>query len=203
MSENAPQPLIAPKEGASSAPQPSRGRRSFGGGQGQRGRGPRGGRPQTGEFQVESDYEEKNLEINRVTRVTKGGKRMRFRTLTVIGNRKGRVGFGLAKGVDVAGAIGKATTQARKALITVPLIKETIPHAVLAKFRAAEVLLMPAPRGTGVKAGGAVRAVLELAGVPNVSAKILGAKNKVNNVKATFLALKKLRMPEARVKPTT
>lgn len=111
---------------------------------------------------------------------------MRFRTLTVIGNRRGRVGFGLAKGVDVAGAIGKATTQARKVLITVPLIKETIPHAVLAKFRAAEVLLMPAPRGTGVKAGGAVRAVLELAGVANVSAKILGSNNKINNVKATF-----------------
>ncbi len=202
MSENAPQPQsAAPKAGGGFAAQPARGgRRSFGGGQGQRGRGPRGGRPQSGEFQVESDYEEKNLEVTRVTRVTKGGKRMRFRTLTVIGNRRGRVGFGLAKGVDVAGAIGKATTQARKALITVPLIKETIPHAVLAKFRAAEVLLMPAPRGTGVKAGGAVRAVLELAGVANVSAKILGSNNKINNVKATFLALKKLRIPEARVK---
>lgn len=191
MSENAPQPQSeAPKEAA-------RGRRSFGGGRG--GRGGRGhGRQQQGEFQVESDYEEKNLEVSRVTRVTKGGKRMRFRTLTVIGNRKGRVGFGLAKGVDVAGAIAKATTQARKALITVPLVKETIPYSVLAKYRAAEVLLKPAPRGTGVKAGGAVRAVLELAGVPNVTAKILGSNNKINNVKATFAALKKLKAPEAR-----
>jgi small subunit ribosomal protein S5 len=143
---------------------------------------------------VESDYEEKNLEIARVTRVTKGGKRMRFRALTVIGNRKGRVGFGLAKGADVALATSKATTQARKALITVPLSKDTIPHAVEAKFAAARVLLKPAPKGTGIKAGGAVRVVLELAGVPNVVSKILGSSNKINNVKATFMALKKLQL---------
>lgn len=120
---------------------------------------------------------------------------MRFRALTVIGNRKGRVGFGLAKGVDVALATGKATTQARKALLTVPLVYETIPHPVEAKFAAARVLLKPAPKGTGIKAGGAVRIVLELAGVPNVVSKILGSSNKINNVKATFAALKKLRLP--------
>ncbi len=136
------------------------------------------------------------MEIARVTRVTKGGKRMRFRALSVIGNRKGRVGFGLAKGLDVALATGKATTQARKALITVPLKNDTIPHAVEAKFAAARVLLKPAPKGTGVKAGGAVRVVLELAGVPNVVSKILGSANKINNVKATFIALKKLRIPQ-------
>jgi small subunit ribosomal protein S5 len=143
---------------------------------------------------AEADYEEKNIEVARVTRVTKGGKRMRFRVLTVIGNRKGRAGFGLAKGVDVAGATAKATTQARKALFTVPLVKGTIPHAVEAKFGAAYVILKPAPEGTGVKAGGAVRIVLELAGVPNVVSKILGSKNKTNNVKATFAALRKLRL---------
>lgn len=135
-----------------------------------------------------------------MTRVTKGGKRMRFRALTVIGNRKGRVGFGLAKGVDVAGATAKATTQARKALLTVPLVNETIPHAIEAKFRAARILLKPAPKGTGVKAGGAVRSVLELAGVPNVISKILGSSNKINNVKATFLALKNLRVQVKEVK---
>jgi len=130
-----------------------------------------------------------------VTRVTKGGKRMRFRALTVIGNRKGRVGFGLAKGLDVAGATSKATTQARKSLITVPLVNDTIPHPVEAKFAAARVLLKPAPKGTGVKAGGAVRVVLALAGVPNVTSKILGSSNKINNVKATFKALKMLKAP--------
>lgn len=130
--------------------------------------------------------------MTRVTRVTKGGKRMRFRALIVIGNRKGRVGFGIAKGVDVAGATGKATTQARKALITVPVENETIPHQVLAKFAAARVLLKPAPKGTGIKAGGAVRTVLDLAGVPNVTSKILGSSSKLNNVKATFKALKML-----------
>lgn len=156
--------------------------------------GPQRGRP--GETPLESDYEEKNLEVARVTRVTKGGKRMRFRALTVIGNRKGRVGFGLAKGIDVALATSKATTQARKALITVPLQNDTIPHAVTAKFAAARILLKPAPKGTGIKAGGAVRNVLELAGVPNVVSKILGSANKINNVKATFIALKKLRLPE-------
>lgn len=146
-------------------------------------------------MQVESDYEEKNLEVARVTRVTKGGKRMRFRVLSVIGNRKGRVGYGLAKGLDVAGASGKATAQARKSLLTIPLVNETIPHAVEAKFAAAIVLLKPAPKGTGIKAGGTVRNVLELAGVPNVTSKILGSKNKINNVKATFKALRLLKAP--------
>ncbi len=168
-------------------------RRGGPGGRGGRG----GGRDRRGprmDVPAEADYEEKNIEVARVTRVTKGGKRMRFRALTVIGNRKGRAGFGLAKGVDVAAATGKATTQARKALLTVPLVKGTIPHAVDAKFGAARVLLKPAPEGTGVKAGGAVRIVLELAGVPNVVSKILGSGNKINNVKATFAALRKLRL---------
>jgi small subunit ribosomal protein S5 len=200
----------APK---AAAPSPSKGGRPFGrpgqgnfrrgggggrfGGPGQRGGRP-GGRGRDGrgsDVPAEADYEEKNVEVARVTRVTKGGKRMRFRALTVIGNRKGRAGFGLAKGVDVALATSKATTQARKSLLTVPLVRETIPHEVDAKFKAARILLKPAPRGTGVKAGGAVRVVLELVGIPNVVAKILGSSSKINNVKATFAALKKLRMP--------
>lgn len=154
-------------------------------------------------MQVESDYEEKNLEVARVTRVTKGGKRMRFRVLSVIGNRKGRVGYGLAKGLDVAGASTKATAQARKSLITIPLVNETIPYAVEAKFAAAVVLLKPAPKGTGIKAGGTVRNVLELAGVPNVTSKILGSKNKINNVKATFKALRMLKAPVKATKEET
>ncbi len=156
------------------------------------GRGGRGGRRPGADVPAESDYEEKNIEVSRVTRVTKGGKRMRFRVLSVIGNHKGRVGFGLAKGLDVAAATSKATTKARKSLITVPLVNETIPHPIDAKFAAARILLKPAPKGTGVKAGGPVRSVLELAGVPNITAKILGSKNKINNVKAVFVALKNL-----------
>lgn len=172
-----------------------------GGPQGRGGRGGRGGDRRGGrsgdQVPAEADYEEKNLEVSRVTRVTKGGKRMRFRVLCVIGNRKGRVGYGLAKGVDVAGATQKSNAQARKSLITVPLKNETIPHAVEAKYRAARVLIKPAPKGSGLKAGGAIRPVLEIAGIPNVVSKMLGSSNKVNNVKATFMALKKLRLPPA------
>ncbi|GMU25883.1 30S ribosomal protein S5 [Patescibacteria group bacterium] len=160
--------------------------------------GRRGGPRRRGdraEIPEQSDYEEKTLEIRRVTRVTGGGKRMRFRALSVVGNRKGRVGFGMGKGVDVPGTTNKASTKARKSLITVPIVNETIPHEVRAKFGSADVLMKPAPKGTGVKAGGAVRQVLELAGVPNVSAKMLGSGNKVNNVKATFKALNALRTP--------
>ena len=152
------------------------GRGRSGGGRGRDQRGPRTDIPE------QADYEEKNLEVARVTRVTKGGKRMRFRTLSVIGNRKGRVGFGVGKGVDVAGATAKAVAQARKSLMTVSLVHDTIPHPVRAKFAAAEILIKPAPKGSGVKAGGAVRQVLELAGVPN-AAKIRSS-NKINNVKA-------------------
>ncbi len=175
---------------------PSGGRGGRGGGGGGRGRRPDSRRRAPGDVPAEADYEEKNVEVARVTRVTKGGKRMRFRVIAVIGNRKGRAGFGLAKGVDVAAASAKATTQARKSLLTLSFVNETIPHAVSAKFGAASVLLKPAPKGTGIKAGGAVRIVLALAGVPNVVSKILGSSNKINNVKATFLALKKLRAPE-------
>ncbi|MBD3251780.1 30S ribosomal protein S5 [Candidatus Uhrbacteria bacterium] len=143
----------------------------------------------------QSDYEEKTLEISRVTRVTAGGKRMRFRALGIVGNRKGRVGFGLGKGLDVAGATSKAFAQARKSLITIPMKNETIPHEIVMKFGSAKVLLKPAPKGTGVKAGGAVRQVLEIAGIPNIVAKIMGSPNKVNNVKATIKALSELRQP--------
>lgn len=206
-------PAAAPARSPSSAGQQRGGQRfgfargGAGGGQrggapgrgGQRPGGNRPGGPRHGEQAVESDYEEKNVEVARVTRVTKGGKRMRFRVLSVIGNRKGRVGFGLGKGIDVAAATAKATTKARKALITVPLVNDTIPHQALAKFAAAEVLIKPAPKGSGVKAGGAVRVVLELAGIPNVVSKILGSSNKINNVNATMKALRMLKAPAKKV----
>ncbi len=180
------------------------GNRGGGGGRGGRGGGGRGGRGRDrrgprADVPAESDYEEKNLEVSRVTRVTKGGKRMRFRVLAVIGNHNGRVGFGLAKGLDVMSAMNKANAQARKSLITVPIINDTIPHPVTIKEGAARIILKPVPKGTGVKAGGSLRAVLELAGVPNVSAKILGTSNKVSNVRAIFKALSSFRVPEGAI----
>ncbi|OGM01297.1 30S ribosomal protein S5 [Candidatus Uhrbacteria bacterium RIFOXYC2_FULL_47_19] len=133
------------------------------------------------------------LELARVTRVTKGGKRMRFRACVVLGDRKGRVGYGVAKGLDVQQAVSKATNKAKKVMITVPFVNETIPYEIRRKFAAAQVIIKPAPEGTGVKAGGAVRVVLELAGVPNVVAKILGSNNKINNAKATMAALSSIK----------
>ncbi len=130
------------------------------------------------------------LDLSRVTRVTKGGKHLSFRACVIIGDRKGKVGFGLAKGKDVQMGVEKAVHQAKKHMITVPIVNETIPHSVSYKFKAAVILLKPAPKGSGIIAGGAVRALLELAGVPNVSSKILGkTKNKVTIVKAVFEAL--------------
>ncbi len=141
----------------------------------------------------DGDFSQEILELARVTRVTKGGKRMKFRACVIIGDRKGKVGFGVAKGADVSQAVEKAARQAHKHIFLIPFFEETIPHRTEAKFGAAEVLLKPAPRGSGIIAGGAVRVVLALAGVPNVVSKMLGSKNKINNVKATFEALKKLR----------
>lgn len=183
---------------AADGKQKSRGRggRGPGGDRGGDRRGGRGGAPRE-----PREFEQKILELARVTRVTKGGKRMRFRASLVIGDRRGRVGFGVAKGADVSMAIEKAFRQAKKNLVRVPLVKETIPHEVHSKFAAAVVLLKPAPQGTGLKSGGPTRVVLELAGVPNAVSKLLGAKNKINNAKATFMALRALRMPaEAAVK---
>ena len=160
--------------------------------------GPRGGRRDDREPR---EFEQKILELARVTRVTKGGKRMRFRASLVIGDRRGRVGFGVAKGADVAMAVEKAFRQAKKNMITVPLVKETIPHEVLRKFAAASVLLKPAPQGTGLKCGGPTRVVLELAGVPNAVSKLMGSNNKINNAKATFMALRALR--PAKIAPVT
>lgn len=141
----------------------------------------------------ESDYEQKILDLARVTRVTKGGKHLRFRACIVLGDKKGSVGYAVAKGADVAISVNKAARKARKDIIKIPLVNETIPHEIRQKFGAAKILLKPAPKGTGIKAGGAMRIILEIAGVPNVVGKILGSKNKINNTKATFAALKSFR----------
>ncbi|MFA4937396.1 MAG: 30S ribosomal protein S5 [Patescibacteria group bacterium] len=137
----------------------------------------------------QDELEQKVIEISRVTRVMAGGKRMRFRALVVVGDGKGKIGFGLAKGADVALAVAKATNKAKKDMVIVQVVKQTIPHQIKAKYGSALVLLKPAPLGTGVIAGGPVRVVLGIAGIPNVVAKMLGSANKVNNVKAVFLAL--------------
>lgn len=163
----------------------------------QGGRGGRGGDRRGGSKEREPrEFEQKTLALDRVTRVTAGGKRMSFRAAIVIGDKKGRVGFGVAKGLDVQLAMEKAVRQAKKTLLKVPLHNETLPHEVLMKFAAAEVLIKPAPKGTGLKAGGAARVILELAGVPNAVSKILRSSNKINIARATMEAIKLLRAPK-------
>lgn len=161
------------------------------GGEKDGGRGRGGKRPEREKKEVR-EFEQKILDLARVTRVTAGGKRMSFRAALVIGDRKGRVGFGVAKGADVQIAVDKAYRQAKKNLVTVPIVDETLPHATLVKFGSATVMLKPAPKGSGLKAGGAMRVILEYAGVPNAVSKILNSNNKINIAHATLLAIQKL-----------
>ncbi|OGF23221.1 30S ribosomal protein S5 [Candidatus Falkowbacteria bacterium RIFCSPHIGHO2_02_FULL_42_9] len=142
------------------------------------------------------EFEQKMIDIARVTRVMAGGKRMRFRACVAVGNRKGRVAIGLAKGADVTGAVTKAVNKAKKEFIDIPIVNETIPHEVYQKLGAAKILFKPAKKGRGIIAGGVVRIILELSGVKNVTSKILGTGNKVNNAKCVIEALKNLRKPE-------
>lgn len=135
------------------------------------------------------EFEQTVVEITRVTRVVAGGKRMRFRALVVIGDKKGSVGMAVKKGADVSEAVNKAVTAAKKFMFKVPMAKGTIPHEVLFKYKASKILLKPAKPGTGVIAGGSVRAVVEAAGISDILSKSLGSANKINNVKAVFGAL--------------
>ena len=137
-------------------------------------------------------FEEKIVQINRVSKKTKGGNKMRFAALVVVGNKKGRVGVGLGKSNDVSSAIIKAVTYAKKRMIDVTIVDDTIPYPIRLKKGAAQILLKPAPKGTGIIAGGAIRSVVEAAGIRNISSKILGTNNKANNVHATFAALKQI-----------
>lgn len=141
-----------------------------------------------------SEFKEKLLDLRRVTRVVKGGKRMRFRATIVIGDEKGRVGIGVAKGADVADAIAKAKRVAKKNLMEIPVKDRTIIHEVEAKYSAARVRLKPASKGHGLKAGGAARIILSLAGIKDATAKTLGrTTNKLTNAYATLEALKKMK----------
>ncbi|MDD3491417.1 MAG: 30S ribosomal protein S5 [Candidatus Pacebacteria bacterium] len=147
--------------------------------------------------------EEVVLDIARVTRVVAGGKRLSFRATVVVGDKeKNQVGVGVDKGKDVAQAIQKASTKAKKNLITVPVVNGTIPHEITAKYKAAKVIIKPAREGKGIIAGGAARTVLKLANVPNAIAKILGnTSNPINNSRATILALSKLKNFKKQEKP--
>lgn len=139
------------------------------------------------------DFVEKVIQVNRVSKKTTGGNKISFSVLLVAGDKKGQVGVGLGKAADVASAVRKAASYARKHTITVPIYNSTIPHELRIKKGAAKILIKPAPPGTGIRAGGAVRAVVEAAGIKNIVSKILGTDNKASNVYATFEGLKMLR----------
>lgn len=164
---------------------------------GDRKKGPRPPRSGDRRFEKRDEYEQRMLEVARVTRVMSGGKRMSFRACIALGDKKGTIGLGLGKGADVTLAVNKAVNKAKKNMMTVPLINDTIPHEVYQRLGASKIFLKPSKKGRGVIAGGVVRVVLELAGVKNITSKILGGKNKINNARCTLLALSKLRKVEA------
>lgn len=140
-----------------------------------------------------SEFEQTLLDLARVTRVVKGGRRFRFRATVVIGNRKGQVGVGVSKGADVSGAMQKAYNDAKKHMISINIQKGTIPHDVYVKLGSAKVIMKPAKEGRGIIAGGAVRAVVELAGIKDIVSKSLGTANKLNVARATIEGLRSLK----------
>lgn len=144
---------------------------------------------------VDTEFQDKLVALNRVSKVTKGGRTFSFAAIVVVGDGNGQVGHGLGKAREVSAAITKAADEAKKNLVKVPVLNGTIPHEQHGKFGAGKVLIRPAADGTGVIAGGAMRAVLEVAGVHNVLAKSLGSSNPHNVIKATIDALQKLRTP--------
>lgn len=144
----------------------------------------------------ESEFKEKLVAVNRVTKVVKGGRNFRFSALIVIGDGKGRVGCGMGKAAEIPEAIRKGLDAAKKEMRTIPISGTTIPHEVTGVFGTGKVKLLPAPEGTGVIAGGPVRAVLEAAGIKDIVTKSIGSNNKINMVKATLEGLKQLRSAE-------
>src|SRR5581483_4341287 len=143
--------------------------------------------------QTPSEFEEQVVQINRVSKKTKGGNKVGFSALTVVGDKKGRVGVGLGKAPDVSAAIRKGISQAKRHLINVPLVHGTIPFRIDVKVGAAKIMLKPAPSGSGIIAGGAVRSVVSAAGIQNISSKVLGSGNKASNVFAALQALTQIR----------
>lgn len=141
---------------------------------------------------MNEEFTEKVIQVNRVSKKVTGGNRIGFSVLMVVGDKKGKVGVGLGKARDVSSAVRKASAYAKKHMITIPMRNTTITHEVRIKKGAAKILLKPAPRGTGIRAGGAVRAVVEAAGIKDIVSKILGTDNKASNVYATFAALGRL-----------
>jgi len=144
----------------------------------------------------DSEFDKKLVEVRRVAKVVKGGRTMRFSALVVVGNKNGLVGLGIGKSGEVSEAVEKATADAKKNLISVPIVGTTIPHETVGKFGASSVYLFPAPQGTGVIAGGSARAVVELAGIKDIVTKAHGSNNKINGVRATIEGLKLLRTRE-------
>lgn len=142
--------------------------------------------------QVPSEFEEKIVQVNRVSKKTRGGNKIGFSVIIVVGDKKGRVGVGLGKARDVSTAIRKGASYAKKHLIEVPIVNGTITSDIFIKRGAAKILLKPAPEGSGIIAGGAVRVVVEAAGIRNISSKVLGTKNQASNVYATLDALRKI-----------
>jgi len=147
-----------------------------------------------GNDRPKDEFESKLLDLARISHTRAGGRKMRFRAVIVTGDKKGKVGLGIAKGSDVRLAIEKATRLSKKHLIEVPIVKDSIPHEVEAKVGAARVLLRPQRKGRGLVAGGTVRVVCNLAGIKNISSKVLGrTRNKINNARATIEAFKKIK----------
>ena len=143
-----------------------------------------------------SEFKEKLVAINRVSKTVKGGRNMRFSALMVVGDENGRVGCGMGKAVEIPEAVRKGTEDAKKSMITVPMNGTTIPHEVVGVFGTGKVKMMPAPEGTGVIAGGPVRAVLEAVGIKDIVTKSIGSNNKINMVRATLAGLAQLRSAE-------
>ena len=143
-----------------------------------------------------SEFDKTVVSVRRVQKVVKGGRTLRFSALVVVGDRKGRVGIGLGKSKEVSAAIEKATTAAKKNVVNIPIVNDTIPHEVIGKFSATSIILLPAPEGTGVIAGGSARAVIELAGIKKKKKKRHGSSNRMNCVKATMQGLTSLKTKE-------